>query len=739
MDAKEALERFTKTKDYWSEIYSAMREDIRFSIGLDHWTDTEKKKYGEENCMTVPILPQFIHQVVNDMRMNTPSINVLPDDNVSSIETAKIFKGLIRNIEYKSSADAVYDTAGEYAVRGGLGFARVDHDYISSDSFLQELKLVRVQNPESVYLDESYVECDGSDAEIGYVLQPISKKDFEAKYDGKKFTSFDDKPTSTENEEINICEVFVKEYETITKQMAEDGSMEDYVEGSKKKTRKLKKTIIRRYLFSGDETLEETTFPGIYIPIVPFHGEEVWVDGKRNLLSLIRQAKDAQRRVNKWASKESQILDMAPVAPIIAPVGSVENVPDGWTAPDGTSVLRYNMFDSAGNRLDTPQRLAPPPVPTSIINAMQGAKESVKEALGMYNASIGQRSNETSGVAIDARKVEGEVATFHFGDNRNRSIQHCGRILVCAIPEVYDTARIVQIIGEEEEPQTVGINGQVVEGQKEIYDLRKGKYEVRVTTGASFTTKRQEAAALMGDLVTKNPALMGVIGDLMFKNMDIAGADAIAARVKKTIPPELLADEEEGEQAPTPKEMQMMQALQAMQAQMQEMGAQLQQVDLEREKLELEKEKLQIERQKVDNESREIEIEAFQARAEVLRPEVEAQPAEQKQMIDPDMPEEAILAMLQDKKNQAMMAQETEAMKAQAEQEEKLREQQMEQYELQLKEQEIVQSQQSTQMILEGMSTLAQQINLLTQSVNAPKQVVTPDGRIYTSAPAGIQ
>lgn len=568
MDVKDALKKYEAAITYWSDIYEAAKEDIRFSIGLDHWTNREINTRGQSNCMIMPILPQFIHQVMNDMRQNTPSINVLPgESDGADPETAKIFKGLIRNIEYKSNADEVYDTGSEYSVRGGLGFARVDHDYISDDSLLQELKLKRVHNPLSVYLDPAYREADGSDAEWGFILEEISKEDFERLYRDKNFISFDSSPTHAKAEVIQIAEFFIKEYKSNKIEL--DG-----------KERTIRKVKIGRYKLSGDEVLESTTFPGKYIPIVPFQGEEVWDDGKRNLLSLGRQAKDAQRRVNKWACKESDILDMAPIAPVQAPVGAVDDFMAEWGSPGEVNVMRYRMFDAAGNKLDKPERLQPPPVPTGIINAMEGAKQAVKEALGMYNASIGQKSNAISGVAYDSQKLEADVATFHFPDNRNRAIQHLGRILVCAIPEVYDTPRVIQIIGGEEEPQMVGINGAPKQhGQEYDHDLTKGQYDVRVTTGPSYTTKRQETAALMGDVMNKNPALMGVIGDLYFKNLDVAGADAIAERIRKTIPKELIADEEAkrtGEQPIDPEKIQMTQLLEQMNAQIQQMSAELQ-------------------------------------------------------------------------------------------------------------------------------------------------------------------
>lgn len=739
MDVKEAKELFQKAKTYWGEIYDALREDVRFSIGLDHYTDAEKKRYGDD-CMIVPVLPQFIHQVVNDMRQNTPSINVLPGEgNDADAETAKIFKGLIRNIEYKSNADEVYDTASEYSVRGGLGFALVDHDYIDESSFLQELKLRRVHNPLSIYLDPSYVQCDGSDAEYGFILDKINKKDFERKYPGKLFMSFDADKEAKGDEQITIAELFLKTYSKSEVALLDNGEVVPYGEKIQAVSkREIRKVTIKRIKYSGDDVLEETTFPGKYIPIIPFHGEEVWDDGKRNLLSLIRLAKDAQRRVNKWAMKESQILDMAPIAPVQAPFGSIEDFKKEWDSPDDTMVMRYRQTDAAGNLLNKPERLPPPPVPTGIINAMQGAKENVKEALGMYNASIGQKSNAISGVAYDAQKLEADVATLHFPDNRNRSITQIGRILVCAIPEVYDTPRVIQIIGEEETPQTVAINGETpVPGQEQEYDLRKGRYQVRVVTGASYTTKRQEAATLLGDILAKQPDAFKIFGDLYFKNLDVAGADAIASRVRKIIPKELTAEEdakENGQEAPDPEKMQMAQIIEQLQMQMQQLAAELEskqgdqqlkagELQIKQQELQIKEAELQlkatqsqqpqstaleVEKQAFDQQVKERELALKEAEFQLKVMQAQQQPAEQEA--------KPVGIKLDTTGFQMMKTPEQEAMDAERERVE-LEDAERERTEKAVKDEQ-------TMAVITTLTAIAAQLNKLTSEVSQPKTVI---------------
>ena len=539
--------------DYWQPIYREAKIDLLMYAGdkATHWGNGWDSNYKLPNsAVVINELPQFVHQVCNDIRQNTPSIKAIPDYD-SDEETAEINSELIRAIEYRSCADEVYDTAAEYQVAGSIGFIAVDHDYVDGDSDFQELLIKRVVDPFSCYIDPNSVECDGRDAMGAIRLEEVSKKDFKKLYPDANYVCFVDEKDSDKKDVITIAEIFVKEWIDVRR----------------------KKAKVMRYKFSGEALLDKTEFPSQYIGLVPVYGSEIWIEGKRRLLSLIRNAREPQRRLNHWASKESQILSMAPIAPVMAQVGTLVNDRGQWQNQGAEMVLEYNATDIDGNPAAPPQRLAPPPIPTGIINAMQGAKENIKESMGLYNASIGNRSNETSGVAINARKIEGDVATYHFADNLRRAITHVGRILVDAIPRIYDTPRILQVITEEEATKTVGVNGaEMQEGQERPFDLTKGKLHVRVSTGTSYTTKRQESAALMGDLIRQNPQLLNVIGDIWAKNTDMAGADVIAKRFKKMLPPNLSDDDNNQD----PRLAQASAAIQQLQAQLQACQAELQ-------------------------------------------------------------------------------------------------------------------------------------------------------------------
>ena len=604
---EETREIYQSEETAWSDIYRKAYEDMEF-LSDDDSAQWDAKDYSRRvrtgrPALTIDQLGQFVRQVVNDIRMNTPSIKAIPIGDNADVETAEVIQGLIRHIQYKSKADSAYDTAAFNSVRCGIGFLLVDHKYTNQYANEQELCIKRVVNPLDVYIDSSSVDCAASDAKRAFVLTEIEKDEFKRVYKGFEPVCF------KEGEQKGLG-LFKEKKSTIY--IADYFMVEEVEEQLEDRT--TTKRVIRRFKLSGRDILEETIFPGEYIPVVPVYGEEAWVGGERRLNSLIRKSKQAQQLFNYWKSLETELLMKQPQAPVMAAVGQIEDFTEDWSDPNKSLVLRYKQTDTDGNPAPAPQRLAPPQAPVGVINASRQMVDDIKSTMGLYNAALGQKSNETSGVAIARRQQEGDVATYHFGDNLTKAIEQVGCILLSAIPQVYDSARVLQIIGDEDEVQTVGVNGEITDKQERTFDLTRGEYMVRITTDAPFTTKRQEASEFFTQLVTKQPQLMEVMGDLLFKYSDFAGASAMASRMRKVIDPKFLDEEQEADPRVAQMESQLQEAqgvIQAMQAEMQqlaqvaegkeaEMTLQAREAEM---KLALDGQKLELDKYKIDVEA----------------------------------------------------------------------------------------------------------------------------------------
>lgn len=592
---KRALERAKKAQEQLSEVYRKAYNDLHF-LSDQPGAQWDEQDYAwrirrRKPCLEIDQLKQFVNQVANDSRMNTPAITVIPHAGGADVDTAEIIEGIIKDIEYYSTADSAYDLAVTNAIKCSLGFIRLEHRYVDEESFDQELCIKRVPFPLSVYLDPDSTEVDGSDARYAFVFEDIGIEEFKERFGDAEPVSFDTdrsleaKTTNITEETIRIAEYFeiVDERKTIS--IGENGEI---IEGKKGKRARdvIVKTTVRRYVLSGAAVLEEGTFPGKYVPIIPVYGEESFIEGRKQYHSLIRKSKDPQRRYNYWASTEADLLMRAPKGMFLAAEGVTEDYAPDYLDPEKAMVMRYKVKDVEGNPSTPPQYIPPPQIPAGIVNAMGQALEDIKSTMGLYNAFLGQQSNEVSGVAINARKVEGDRAVFHFTDNLTKSITHLGRVIVACLPDIYETPRVVKMVSKEGDNKDIGINGMRVEGQERDYFLSEGIYKVRVVTGPNYATQRQKAAEFYEKILQTNIELMGVIGDLAFEHMDFPGAQQVAARLKKTIPPELLGDDNVDPRV-TAMQQENDQLKQAMQGLQGEMMALQQQLDNKRGEIEV--------------------------------------------------------------------------------------------------------------------------------------------------------
>ena len=548
-------------------------------------------------CLTINKLPQHVRQVTNEQRQNRPSGKVIPADDNADIQVAEIFNGVVRHIEYMSDADVAYDTACDNQVTYGEGYIRLLTEYCNDETFDQDIRIERVRNSFSVYMDPTIQDPCGADAEWCFVTEDILRDEYERMFpDASPISTLysqgvgnDGLSSWLQEDTIRIAEYFYNTYEKATlhlypdNQTAFSGTPQDKqltaMFGKPIRTRIVDRKKVMWMKTNGFDILDEREWAGKWIPVVRVIGNEWEVEGRLHISGLVRNAKDAQRMYNYWTSQEAEMLALAPKAPFIGYGGQFEGYEMQWKTANTTNwpYLEVNpdVTDGAGSVLPLPQR-APPPLPqTGLIQAKMGAADDIKGTTGQYDASLGMAGNERSGKAILAREKQGDVGTYHYVDNLARAIRHITRQIVDMIPKIYDTQRIARIIGVDGEVSMVKFNPAQPEPVKEIrdqnggiiekiYNPSVGTYDVMVTTGPGYMTKRQEALDAMSQILQTNPQLWAVAGDLFIKNMDWPGAQEMAERFKKILDPKVLS---EGDQSP-----EMAAAAQQMEAMTQEMN-----------------------------------------------------------------------------------------------------------------------------------------------------------------------
>lgn len=549
-----ARERYEQAASYWSEWRKAAREDREFFAG-DQWLPADRNN-REIQCrpiLTINRLPVFARQIIGDARQNKPSIKIYPAED-GDVEIAEIYEGLIRNIEYVSSAPDAYDTAFESAVICGIGAWRVCTDYVSDDAFEQHILIERIREPLSITVDPNAERADFSDAEWLFYEYDLSKEEFKHKWpdqDLSDFATSDAMPGWLDRDSVRVAEYWFKERAKKTIYLLGDGTVTDkMIPGLQViRQREVESVKVRRATMAGWTFLDDPQdWPGTMFPFAIVTGEEYRIKNKTDYRGIVRNAIDAQRMYNYWRTMETENIALAPKTPFLVADDQIEGLEQEWNNLNTVPMpyVRYN----ANSQAPMPHQIQPPQIPTAYANASAVCVDEIKSTTGLFNASLGESGTESSGRAILARQREGDTATFLWVDNLNRAIRYTGKILVELIPKIYDSERIIRVLGPDASNEQVAINrvvGDGMGGTTIINDLSFGRYDVIVESGPSFATKRVEALNNMVEIARMNPAIMQVAGDLMVKAMDWEGAEEIAERLKLMLPPQILAAEKQGE------------------------------------------------------------------------------------------------------------------------------------------------------------------------------------------------
>ncbi len=572
MNLQETKERFEVTKGFYAPTHTRGEEDIDFALAGNQWNEkdkTNRQKAGRP-CLDENRLDTFVNQVVNSAREIRPAVRVSPVDDNADVETAKVLKGMIKNIERQSKADIAYDTAMLYSVAAGLGWIRVNTRYTDPLSFEQEAVIEAVPDWKSCMIDPNSTMPDGSDAEDGFIYTDLDIKVFKDQYRNAKPVSVDAGDGWTTGEKVRIAEYFYKKYEpeTIYQCFLVNGSVKvftkaQYAEHKDSVIQVLQERETRVHKvkwckFTGAEVLEETEWLGQYIPLVPVYGKQYWHKGKLETFSLITHAKNPQRRLNYWISASTEIIALQPKAPFIGVVGQFNTRKLQWQNAnrDNLPYLEYDMVVNEDGIIAPPPTRAEPIMGSpAIFQEIQSASQGINATLGMYEENRGDESNAISGIAIRSRQIRGDKATYHFIDNLAASIRHVGIILVDLIPKLYSEPQIVRILGEDGNEKNVPVNQPFVkddngirpaqEGEESngIYKLGAGKYDVDVDVGPSYANKQQEFVDIMKELLGIQPELGNIAGDIIVKSIGGPYSEELATRIRSTMPPEMLADD----------------------------------------------------------------------------------------------------------------------------------------------------------------------------------------------------
>lgn len=531
---------------------SAALASLKFIAG-DQWDSTvlaSRNKAGRP-ALTFNRCHTFVQQVSNEARQNKPQIKYVPAEEGDK-DTAEVYEGLARHIQYDSEAQVAYETALEYSAGGGFGFYRFLTDYCNKNgdpkdpaTWDQDLKVVPVLDPFAVY-GVLIPACMGIEPDHAFVASEMPAETFKREYPKSDAASDFDAAIKGSGGWVGTETVRIAEYWYV------EETLETVQHPTEKRSRQVSKKTVKYCKINGYEVLEgsETTWVGYCIPIVPVLGKQLIVDGKPLLFSVISFQMDAQKLINAYKTRIAEILMTSPIQPFMMAKGQDEGFEHEYIRMNtwNLSTLHYNAKGPNGELMPPPQRQVLEAPIGSLSEAVAQEIDDTKATAGIYDASLGSKGNETSGIALQRRQQQSNITNLHYMDNLERSFKKGGMIMAEVLPKVYDTPRIIRILGADEAPKMVRINAEYQDagGKPKMHKIGGegvSKYDVVVTMGKAFSTKRMESFDFILQLVQAHPEAMGIIGDLLLANSDIAGADQMAKRYKKMLPPGLQNDE----------------------------------------------------------------------------------------------------------------------------------------------------------------------------------------------------
>lgn len=578
----EAMERFKRCQEYESVARQRWLDDERFSHGdsenLFQWPNEIRASRELDNkpCLTMNMTRQHNLIISNEMRKSKASVRFRAMGGGATVRSAQVWEDIMRDIEIRSAAQSCYTQARNFMINAGIGYWRLATQYPDENSFDQEIYILPVNDPLSVYIDPDIQQKDGSDAKFGMIFDYMQRKDFEKEYPDYRGTpgiaplgdTLLDQGINSQDR-IWFCEYFRKVFRddelvsfihqgnrlTIKKSLLPK-NMLSLLDSPGTRTRPIRVPQWEWKMIVGEEIIDETIWPGKYLPIIRCVGEEYIVDGVLDRKGHTRAMKDAQRMYNYSASGQVESVALQGKTPWVAPAQAIEGYETYWDTANivNHSVMPYNAFmDDGTTAIPPPMRQEPPKSSEAYQTGLQNAMQQIMMVSGQYQNQMGEQGNERTGAAIGKRQEQGATATYHFTDNYNDALVYTGKQILDLAPKIYDTKRVKTLMASDGTDYTLVLDPKARDMLSEtkdeyggvlqrVFNPQLGLYDVAPQAGPEYATKRQETAETLTLILTQAPTLVPIIGDLLLAATDFDKSQEAAQRLKRLVPPEALGE-----------------------------------------------------------------------------------------------------------------------------------------------------------------------------------------------------
>lgn len=582
---EEAIKRYDRGWNKDRHNIAAAYDDLNFLAGTQWLPDLERQRLNDGRpVLTFNRCGQFVRQVTGDIRQMKPAISVVPVSSGADEKIAEIREGLIRHIEDASDATiSVYPDAADSQVGCGIGHWEVAGEYGDETDYEQNLIIRPIDDQVSVIWDPDSKKKTRADALFCFVPVDMTREAYEETYPeypvddiGSWEGNYIDNWFDADRVRVARYWYKVKTKKRLVKMPTgevfdvtpEDNSKEAKAESREQEAQYVMLggmayeregyKVFHRMMNCNQFLEEPQAWPGRFIPIIPVIGEEVRAGGRVDRFGIVRFLADPQRAYNYARSTQTEFVGLQPKAPY---VGTEENFKDFEEQWDTANVknwpyLPYRPDPKNGNV--PPQRLQPPTSSPGLTECVMDALNDMQGVVGIYNASLGAKSNEDSGRAIKFREAQTDTGTYVYMANFALAIAHTARVLNDLIPHYYDTARQIRILGLDGKSTMVQINqpqdGLTIDGVDPIKmnDITIGTYDIQMEMGPSYATQREAAREGIVEFIKAFPPSAPLLSDMFADMQDWPQKEEIVDRMRTLLPPQIQAQIAKKDNKPIP-------------------------------------------------------------------------------------------------------------------------------------------------------------------------------------------
>jgi hypothetical protein len=534
----------------------------------------ENKPRFEFNKVALAVL-----RVINEYRNNRISVDFIAKDGSGADDLADTLDGLFRADEQDSCGQDAYDNCFEEGTTGGMGALRLQARYeddSDDEDTRQRIALKPIHEADStVFFSLDGKEYDKSDAKRCYVLSSMTPEDYKDEY-GDDPASWPKDITQAEYDwctpdVVWVAEVYEVEekqelvhffqglalgdgepdvMEVTQKELDDDPNKRGELEAMgfrwlREKRRKVRK--VHKYIMSGGKILsDEGYIAGCHIPVIPFYGKRMFIDGVERYQGHVRLARDAQvldNMIKSWLAEMAARFDIE--KPIVTP----EMIAGHATMWAEDAIKKYPVLllnpvtdpQTQQQSLPVLQYTKAPNLPPAMAALAQLAATSLEEMLGSQQAGEELQPNQ-SGKAVELIQQRLDMQVFIYIDNFKKTIKRVGEVWQSMAKELFhEDGRKMKTVGRDDQPGQVQLLKPMINKETgESYlanDLSKAKFDVVPDVGPSSVSRK---AALVRELtgvlqMTTDPETMTVLTSMILMNLEGEGMADIRAFYRRKL------------------------------------------------------------------------------------------------------------------------------------------------------------------------------------------------------------